>query len=178
METEIQCRVPEPDPLSGHNGHMGTAFGQFPFFELMVRCLGCRAPVSTVGRSTCRILGTELTQKPGPKVDSQSSSAYSKVGSVSPCCSPIGRPRPRRVCWLGGSRGSGEQSKRKWRVFDPCDHIAAGERQCHSWANGDIHRSRDGHGAVQLPVAKERDGDHWRDFLVLYDPACHSYRQW
>src|SRR5271170_2479548 len=57
-----------------HYGHLGTAFGQFPFFGLLGRCIRRGLPVSTVTRGACCIWARSLTR--------------SRSQMLSACCPP------------------------------------------------------------------------------------------
>src|SRR5580658_6706527 len=46
--------------FSRHNGHLGTAFGQFPFFGLLGRCIRRGTPVFNIARGACCIWARSL----------------------------------------------------------------------------------------------------------------------
>jgi hypothetical protein len=58
-----------------------------------------------------------------------------------------------------------EQSQRQWIVHAAIHCVATGQRRRYGWANSEFLCCSDGHGPVQLPVAKERNRGKWRDFF-------------
>lgn len=71
-----------------------------------------------------------------------------------------------------------QQLERQWRDWSSDNYRRTRQRGCDCWANRDFLRSGDGHGPVQLPVAKEWSPNQQRDFFYVHDYTYDSFRQW